>query len=180
MLNTKIALWALVSCIGAGAAARADSILVLNSEEASYSILSRSQRTEIQRFPIGREPHHLIVTPDGKEVLIASTVTNELVALDVKTGERKRVVRDIVDPYQLGYSANGKWFVTAAYRLDHVDIYRADDFKLMSRVFIDGSRDPEPFPPEWTKTDRSDPWPASSGPDGNSPEPAADRPAAGR
>ncbi len=138
MFNVKIALWALFLCIGGSAAARADLILVLNSEEASYSILSRSQRTEIQRYPIGREPHHIIVTPDGKEVLIASTVTNELVALDTRTAERKRVVRNIVDPYQLGYSADGKWFVTAAYRLDHVDIYRAEDFKLVSRVFIDG------------------------------------------
>ena len=71
--------------------------------------------------------------------LIASTVTNELVGLDTTTGEKKRVVRDIVDPYQLGFSPDGKWFVTTAYRLDHVDIYKADGFKLVSRVFIDGS-----------------------------------------
>ncbi len=29
-------------------------------------------------------------------------------------------------------------FVTAAYRLDHVDIYHADGFKLAGRIFIDG------------------------------------------
>jgi len=67
------------------------------------------------------------------------TVTNELVVLDARTGERKRVVRDIIDPYQLGFSPDGKWFVTAAYRLDHVDIYRYDgNFKMAGRVFIDG------------------------------------------
>ena len=43
--------------------------------------------------------------------------------LDAKTGEKRRVVRDIIDPYQLGFSPDGKWFVTVAYRLDHVDIY---------------------------------------------------------
>ena len=78
------------------------------------------------RLPIGREPHHLIPTPDGKDVLVASTVTNELLVLDAKTGEKRRVVRDIIDPYQLGFSPDGKWFVTVAYRLDHVDIYHAD------------------------------------------------------
>lgn len=134
----KLAMVALALGMSAGAVARADSVIVLNSEEASYSVLSRSSRTEIQRAPLGREPHHLIATPDGKEVLLASTVTNELVVLDAKTGERRRVVRDIIDPYQLGYSPDGKWFVTAAYRLDHVDIYRADGFKLASRIFIDG------------------------------------------
>ncbi|MBM3649356.1 MAG: YncE family protein [Alphaproteobacteria bacterium] len=118
--------------------ARADTVLVLNSDEASYSVLSRASRTELQRLPVGREPHHLIITPDGKEVLIGSTVTNELLALDSTTGEKRRVVRDIIDPYHLGFSPNGKWFVTAAYRLDHVDIFHADGFRLAGRIFIDG------------------------------------------
>lgn len=127
-----------LSLVMAGGAARADSVLILNSDEASYSVLSRSTRTEIARHPVGREPHHLIVTPDGKEVLIGSTATNELLSLDIKTGERKRVVKDIIDPYHLGFSPDGKWFVTAAYRLDHVDIFHADGFRLAGRIFIDG------------------------------------------
>ncbi|HYX01135.1 MAG TPA: hypothetical protein VE963_03545, partial [Reyranella sp.] len=109
--------------LAASSGARADSVLVLNSEDASYSILSRSQRAEMQRLPVGREPHHLMLTPDGKEVLIGSTATNELLVLDAKTGERRGVQRNIIDPYQLGFSPDGKWFVTVAYRLDHVDIY---------------------------------------------------------
>jgi DNA-binding beta-propeller fold protein YncE len=133
----KLAIAATMVALAAGTA-HADSVLVLNSEEASYSILSRSSRMEIARLPVGREPHHLITTPDGKEVLIGSTVTNELLGLDSKTGEKRRVVRDIIDPYQLGFSANGKWFVTVAYRLDHVDIFHADGFKLAGRIFIDG------------------------------------------
>ena len=135
----KIAVFSALALLGASAVARADQVIVLNSEEASYSVVSRGLRAEVARLPLGREPHHLIATPDGKEVLVASTVTNELVALDVKTGARTRVVRDIIDPYQLGFTPDGKWFVTAAYRLDHVDIYRYDGtFKLAGRLFIDG------------------------------------------
>jgi DNA-binding beta-propeller fold protein YncE len=131
---------ALALLLGASAVARADQVIVLNSEDASYSVLSRGQRTELQRIPLGREPHHLTQTPDGKEVLIASTVTNELVSLDTKTGERKRTIPGIVDAYQLGFSPDGKWFVTAAYRLDHVDIYRYDGttFTLAQRTFTGG------------------------------------------
>src|SRR5918994_1276324 len=123
MKKLAIAAITLLAVIGT---ARADSVLDLNSEEASYSILSRSTRTELARLPVGRERHHLIPTPDGKEVLIGSTATNELLALDSKTGERRRVVSNIIDPYQLGFSGDGKWFVTVAYRLDHVDIFDAD------------------------------------------------------
>src|SRR5215212_508555 len=135
MKKLAIAATTLLAVVGT---ARADAVLVLNSEEASYSILSRSTRAEVARLPVGREPHHLLLTPDGKDVLVGSTATNELLVLDAKTGERRRVVKDIIDPYHMGFSPDGKWFVTAAYRLDHVDIYRADDFKLAGRVFIDG------------------------------------------
>ncbi|MEI6203857.1 MAG: cytochrome D1 domain-containing protein [Enhydrobacter sp.] len=128
---------ALAVGLGWSVAARAESVLVLNSEDTSYSIIDRATRTEIGRLPLGREPHHIAVTPDGKEVLLASTVTNDLVALDTRTGEPRRIVRDIVDPYQLGFSPDGKWFVTVANRLDHIDIYRGADFKLVSRIFVD-------------------------------------------
>lgn len=134
----RLSFAALALSLVVGGGARADSVIVLNSEEASYSILSRSTRTEVARLPVGREPHHLILSPDGKEILIGSTATNELLSLDFKTGERKRVIKDILDPYHLGFSPDGKWLVTAAYRLDHVDIYHADGFKLAGRIFIDG------------------------------------------
>lgn len=134
----RLSIAALTLSLVAGGTARADSVLVLNSEEASYSIISRSSRMEIGRQPVGREPHHLITTPDGNEVLIGSTVTNELLGLDIKTAERKRIVKDVIDPYFLAFSPNGKWFVTAAYRLDHVDIFHADGFRLAGRIFIDG------------------------------------------
>ena len=148
MKNAVIAALALV--LGASTVARADQVIVLNSEEASYSVLSRGQRTEVQRVPLGREPHHLVQTPDGKEVLIASTVTNELVALDAKTGERKRTIPGIVDAYQLGFSPDGKWFVTASYRLDHVDIYRYDgtSFTLANRTFTGGMPSHLAFAPD--------------------------------
>jgi len=144
----KLAMAAFALALAASSGARADSVLVLNSEDASYSILSRSQRAEMQRLPVGREPHHLMLTPDGKEVLIGSTATNELLVLDAKTGERRGVQRNIIDPYQLGFSPDGKWFVTVAYRLDHVDIYRADGFKLAGRIFLDGLPSHMAFDPD--------------------------------
>ncbi len=135
---TRKWLWATIaSLIGAAAPAFADGVLVLNSDDVNYSVVSRSKRMEVAKLPMGREPHHLIRSADGSGVFLASTLTNELLELDAATGERRRVIPDIVDPYQLGFSPDGKWFVTAAYRLDHVDIYSASDFKLVKRIFIE-------------------------------------------
>jgi len=131
--------FSLFMVVVAAASASAESIIVMNSVDMSYSIIDRASRTELQRLPLGREPHHLMLTPDGKDLLLASTITNELVALDARTLERRYVVRDIVDPYQLGFSPDGKWFVTAANRLDHIDIYRATGFVLAGRLFVDST-----------------------------------------
>ena len=56
------------------------------------------------------------------------------------TGAVQRVVRDIIDPYHLRFSPDMKWFVTAANRLNHIDIYRwsglqaAEPLTLAARV----------------------------------------------
>ncbi|MCW5745967.1 MAG: YncE family protein [Alphaproteobacteria bacterium] len=108
--------------------------IILNSDEASLSIVDRQTMKEVDRRPVGREPHHFMLTPDGKELVVGSTVTNELTFLDPVTTEVRRRVSDILDPYQLGFSPDGKWFVTAAYRMNHVDVYDAKDFRLVKRL----------------------------------------------
>lgn len=111
-----------------------ETAIVLNSDEASMSVVDRRMMTEIERIPVGREPHHLILTPDGRDLVVASTITNELLFLDPVTGRERKRIRNIIDPYQLGFSPDGKWFVTAAYRMNHVDIYEAKDLRLVKRL----------------------------------------------
>jgi YVTN family beta-propeller protein len=56
--------------------------------------------------------------------------------LDPKTGAVQRTVKDILDPYHLRFSPDMKWFITAANRLNHVDIYQWDGTnpKLVKRI----------------------------------------------
>jgi DNA-binding beta-propeller fold protein YncE len=111
-------------------------VVVLNSGDATISLIDQDTRTEIKRYPVGKEPHHLMATPDGKSLIVANSVSNDLMFLDPKTGEVKRRVQDIPDPYQIGYSPDKKWFVVAGNRLNRVDIYAAngDDLKLVKAV----------------------------------------------
>jgi YVTN family beta-propeller protein len=108
------------------APAGANMVVVLNSGEASVSLIDPATRKEVKRFPVGKEPHHLMRTPDGKSLIVGNAVSNDLHFLDPISGEIQRRVRDIPDPYQLGYSPDGKWFVTAALRLDRVDVYAVE------------------------------------------------------
>ena len=111
-------------------------IFVLNSLDASVSIVDPVSWKETGRIPTGKEPHHLYLTPDEKSLIVANALGDSLLFLDPKTGAVQRTVKDILDPYQLRFSPDMKWFVTAANRLNHVDIYQWDGTnpKLVKRI----------------------------------------------
>ena len=110
--------------------AAANPIFVLNSLEASVSVIDPVTWKETRRIPTGKEPHHMYLTPDEKSLVIANALSDSLLFIDPKTAEVQRTVRDILDPYQLRFSPDMKWFVTVANRLNHVDIYRWDGTNL--------------------------------------------------
>ncbi len=98
-------------------------ILVLNSLDADVSVIDPITHKVTKRVPTGKEPHHLYLTPDEKSVIVANAGGNSLTFMDPATGDVQRVIRNIADPYHLRFSPDMRWFVTAANRLNHVDIY---------------------------------------------------------
>ncbi len=101
-------------------------LFVLNSLDATISVIDPVTWTETRRIPTGKEPHHLYLTPDEKSLIIANASGNSLTFVDPKTAEVQRTLHSIADPYHLRFSPDMKWFVTAANRLNHIDIYRWD------------------------------------------------------
>ncbi|WP_454675797.1 YVTN family beta-propeller repeat protein [Achromobacter pestifer] len=122
------------------AAAVSAPIFVLNSLDANVSIVDPVSYKELRRVPTGKEPHHLYLTPDEKSLMVANATGDSITLMDPKTGEVQRTLTGIVDPYQLQFSPDMKWFVTAANRLDHIDIYawkpleKGFDLKLVKRI----------------------------------------------
>src|SRR6478672_9348132 len=114
----------------AAAVAQANVVVVLNSRDATVSLLDQDTYQEISSFPVGKEPHHLMATPDNKSVIVASAVSNELIFLDPRSGQIQRHLPGIIDPYQIGFSPDNKWFVSNALRLDRVDLYAYDGKEL--------------------------------------------------
>lgn len=104
--------------------AKAPPIFVLNSRDANVSVIDAATFTELRRIPSGKEPHHLYLTPDEKSLLVANALSNSITFIDPRTAEVQRTVTGILDPYQLRFSPDMKWFVTVANRLNHVDLYR--------------------------------------------------------
>lgn len=111
-------------------------IFVLNSKDADVSVVDPLSWKVIKRFATGKEPHHLYLTPDEKSLIIANAFSDTLTFVDPRTAEVQRTVRGILDPYHLRFSPDMQWFVTAANRLNHVDIYRwnGQDLSLAKRI----------------------------------------------
>jgi len=110
--------------------------VILNSGEATVSLIDMPSRKVIKAVPVGKEPHHLMMTPDQKTLLIANAAGNDVVLMNPTTGELTGRIPDIIDPYQIGYSPNHKWFVANGNRLDRVDVYHAQgaDLKLAKSI----------------------------------------------
>ena len=119
-----------VSTLLSFAAQAAPPVFVLNSQDASVSVIDPATWTETKRIPTGKEPHHMYLTPDEKSLIIANALSDSLLFIDPKTAAVQRTVTGILDPYQLRFSPDMKWFVTVANRLNHIDIYRWDGSNL--------------------------------------------------
>jgi DNA-binding beta-propeller fold protein YncE len=117
-------------------------VFVLNSQDANISIIDPKTWLEIKRVPTGKEPHHLYLTPDEKSFIVANAFGDSLTFIDPKTGDIQRTLRGILDPYHLRFSSDMKWFVTAANRLNHVDVYRWDGKELFLAKRIATSKTP--------------------------------------
>lgn len=111
---------------GPASAPRAGPVMVLNSLDATISVIDPLTWKELRRLPAGKEPHHFYLTPDERSLIVANAAGDSLTFVDPQMATIQRTITGVVDPYHLRFSPDMRWLVTAANRLDHVDIYRWD------------------------------------------------------
>ena len=116
-----------------GSALAAHLAFVINSNDATVSVLDVDSRRELRRIPLLREPHHMALSPDHKSLLVGDTTGNTIFFLDPHTGD---VQRQMVasDPYQLAFSPDGRLLTVTGLARNQVDIYDGHSFALLHRV----------------------------------------------
>ena len=117
------------------APARADLVYVLNSTDPSIVKIDSKTGEEVRRIEGLREVHHLVLSPDGKELLIADSVGNEILFVEPATGTVLRRER-ISNPYHLDFTPDGRLLVVASLRRGQVDIYDANGPRLLERLRV--------------------------------------------
>jgi len=139
---TMRAMWIATGLAGPlWAQASAAPIFVLNSLDATVSVIDPASQAEIKRLDIGKEPHHVYLAPDERSLLVGNAGSNSITFIDPRTAQVQSTLTGIIDPYQLQFSPDMRWFVTAANRRNHVDIFRVErpaaggfDLKLARRI----------------------------------------------
>jgi DNA-binding beta-propeller fold protein YncE len=126
---------ALLLAAGAGAARAEGLAFVLNSADASISLLDVSGQRELKRIPVLREPHHMALSPDRRSLLVGDTGANEVFFFDPATAALQRRL-PISDPYQLQFSPNGKYLLVTGLARNQIDIYDATTMALLHRLPI--------------------------------------------
>ena len=141
----------LLACLAVTSGARQASAsgvaFVVNSNSASISVIDMSTRHEMRRVPALREPHHVMLTPDGKSLLVGDTAGNQMLFLDPATGDVQRRV-PVSDPYQLGFSPDGKFLMVNGLARNQVDVYDPATMQLIKRFPVDQTPSHLAFSPD--------------------------------
>lgn len=131
-IRTVVVLCAAMPFLASNAYAAQGLALIVNSAEATLSVVDMATKAELRRIPVLREPHHVALSPDGTELLVGDTAGNEMLFFDANTFELKRRL-PVADPYQLGFSPDGKLLVVNGLARNQVDVYEAGSMKLLRR-----------------------------------------------
>lgn len=115
-------LLALAGLLVGAVPARADLVYVLNSGEASISVIEAGERREVRRIPTLREVHHLVRSPDGASVVVGDSGANELLHLDPDIAS-VRAREPLSNPYHLEYAPGGGHLVVTSLRRGQIDLY---------------------------------------------------------
>jgi DNA-binding beta-propeller fold protein YncE len=137
-LKLRLRVPSLGSCVmgvmlAVAAPARADLVYVLNSTDPSIVKIDSRTGEEVRRIEGLREVHHLVLSPDQKELLIADSAGNEILFVEPATGTVLRRER-ISNPYHLDFTPDGRLLVVASLRRGQVDIYDANGPRLLERI----------------------------------------------
>lgn len=115
------------------ASAPAGLVYVLDSRDATVSVIDAARGAVVRRVPTLREPHHLAYAPGRSEILVGDSAGNEFLFLDPASGDIRHTLR-VSNPYHLMFSPDAQWLTVASLRRNQIDLYRAADLSLVHRL----------------------------------------------
>jgi len=57
-------------------------LIVLNKDEDTVSIVDIEERQEVKRIDVSRNPHEVVITPDGSKTYVTCSLGNKVDIID--------------------------------------------------------------------------------------------------
>ncbi len=108
-------------------------VYVPNSEDGTVTVIDQTTRTIVQQVRTGRLPQHVTPSYDLKTLYVDNDLGNSLTTINPRTGAFGPKV-SVDDPYNLYFTADGRFAVVVAEARRRLDFYDAKTFRLVRRL----------------------------------------------
>lgn len=113
-------------------------VYVPNSDAHTLTVIDPATLQVVATYATGWVPHHVTASWDMTKLYVNNTSGNTLQVIDPRT---TRVVEtlNVIDPYNLYFTPDGKKAIVVAERLQRLDYRDPETWKLIKTVHIPGS-----------------------------------------
>ncbi|MCA1692311.1 MAG: YncE family protein [Actinobacteria bacterium] len=110
-------------------------VYVPNSDAHTVSVIDPATLEVIDRFPVGRVPHHVTPSWDLTKLYVNNTSGNSFSVIDPRSG-RVTETLPVVDPYNLYFTPDGTKAIVVAERLQRLDYRNPQTWELIKSVSV--------------------------------------------
>jgi DNA-binding beta-propeller fold protein YncE len=104
-------------------------VYVPNSKSASVDVISQRSGRIVRHFPVGTLPQHVVPSWDLRTLYVTNDLGNSLTPINPRTGRPGKPIA-VTDPYNLYFTADGKYAIVVAEAHRQLDFRDAKTMKL--------------------------------------------------
>jgi YVTN family beta-propeller protein len=110
-------------------------VYVPDSDDGTVHVIDQKTMKVVRVVPTGRLPQHVTPSYDLRTLYVDNDLGNSLTTINPRTGAFGRNI-PVDDPYNLYFTADGRYAVVVAEARHHLDFYDARTFRLVHRVNV--------------------------------------------
>jgi YVTN family beta-propeller protein len=108
-------------------------VYVPNSESDTVDVIDPATYKVVDRFAVGALPQHVVPAYDLAHLYVTNDDANTLTEIDPRTARPIRTIA-VADPYNMYFTADGRYAIVVAERLQRLDFRDAHSFALVKSV----------------------------------------------
>jgi YVTN family beta-propeller protein len=112
-----------------------DRIYVPNSGDNTVDVIDPATFKVIDHFSVGRQPQHVTPAWDLKDLWVLNDLGDSITHIDPATGRKGQTV-NVMDPYNMYYTPDGKFAIVVAERLRRLDFRDPHTWELKHSLSV--------------------------------------------